>query len=214
MAHASPGARRATPEAQWTYLRELEPDVLLAQEAVSPSAELLPDYDVAFAPRPQQRHGLVIGVRRSSGSALDEQLVGTDRDDLAVWAVLDGERVLLVSTHVDSRRNAWHALDRAALLSCGGLALVGGDFNAGPSVGRHNPCDYAQQVDLCELTTSQPEINTLRRPRQRRDLQIDHIFGRGYLATAPTRLAPVAEPDGLGLSDHNILTVEVRRADI
>ena len=209
MGHRGPGLRRGNPQDQWSLVAGLVPDVILAQEAPAPDLVDFSGYEVAFAPVSARHVGYVVAVRQTAGS-LEATPVNTDRDDLAVWGVLQGiARVLLVSTNVSGRRNPNHALDRALKLADEEPLLIGGDFSAGPSVGANNPCDYAPTVGLRELSTSVPETNTIRNPRQTGQHQVDHVFGRGFTPSAPMEVIPVADDGGSAWSYHNVVIVEL-----
>lgn len=209
MGHRGPSIRRGDPAHQWALVAERAPVVIFAQEAPSPEMAHFDGYDIAFAPVSARHIGTVVAVRKSEG-ALELPPASTDRDDLGVWSDISGTgRTLLVSTQTGGRRNPNHALDRALSLAGDHPLLVAGDFGAGPSTGDHNPCAYAPTVGLTELSTSTPETNTIRRARQTTDVQVDHVFGRGFASRGATQVLPVADDPGSIWSYHNAVLVEL-----
>jgi endonuclease/exonuclease/phosphatase family metal-dependent hydrolase len=209
MGHRGPGIRRGDPQQMWSLVAEQAPDIVFAQEAPAPALVSFPGYDMAFRAVSAQHIGYVVAIRTTSGQ-LDPVPVSTHRDDLAVWAEVDGVgRALLTTTRVEAQRKPNQALDRAAQLAGSDALLLGGDFNAGPSIGTQNPCAYAASVGVRELSCSAPEQNTIRTPRQTGDYQVDHLFGRGFPEPKRTVVLPVTENDGQLWSYHNPVIVEL-----
>lgn len=209
MGHRGPGIRRGDPKALWSLVEEYTPDIVFAQEAPSPELAGFGGYEIAFRPVSARHIGYVVAVRHGSGE-LDTTDVSTHRDDLAAWGnIAHAGEVLLTSTRVDAQRNPNQALDRAVGLAGASPLLLAGDFNAGPSIGSHNPCVHAQAVGLQELSSSQPESNTVRMARQSGDHQVDHVFGRGMPEPRHTLVVPVTENDGPLWSYHNPVLVEL-----
>lgn len=211
MGHGSPGAKRAPSERQWALIRALQPDIVLAQETRLPE---LDDYNVSFTRYPRMGWGAALAVREAAGElvalSVEEEL---DRPGLLACATMrraDGSDVFLASVHVPANKSAQKWLERLARASAASEAVVvGGDFNAGPSIGKH-PAAVAPGVGLLELSTSSPEQNTLVRPQHPGTVfQIDHVFGRGFERCKPMAVLPLADVGGPQLSDHNALWVEL-----
>ena len=217
MGHGSPGARRAPAERQWQLVEALEPDVVLAQETRRELLESLNGYDVVFSLRPGTGWGTAVAVRSDFGSLTEQD--NFDRPGLLACGRLSygsGPETFVASVHVPSTQNAQQWLREIAEKAGRGAMLIGGDFNAGPSIGK-NPLPLAGELGLRELTTSSPERNTLVRPRHPGTLfQIDHVLGRGWDRTAPMSVLPLADLGGPQLSDHNALwtTLQEDRAGV
>lgn len=209
--HGSPGARRAPADQQWAAIAALAPDVALLQEARPADAEEL-GYDLIYSTYPSKGWCSVVAVRRELGQL--QFLPTVDRPGLVAAARLTGASgldVVLVSVHVPSTekgREFAHAL-MTSLDAELGQVIVGGDFNAGPGIGTH-PATFMPEHRLLELTTSEPERNTLVRPQHPgTTFQIDHVFGRGFALSEPMCVLPFADVGGPQLSDHNALWVEL-----
>jgi endonuclease/exonuclease/phosphatase (EEP) superfamily protein YafD len=174
-------------------------------------------YDVVGSTYPGKGWCAIVGVRRGFG---DLQFLPTvDRPGLVAAARIttsDGHDTVVVSVHVPSTEKG-PEFARALMTSLDGQVgkvIVGGDFNAGPGIGTH-PAKFMPDHGLVELTTSEPERNTLVRPQHPGTVfQIDHIFGRGYRLDAPMSVLPFADVGGPQISDHNALWIEISSGDM
>lgn len=207
MGHGSPGARRASVTVQWAVVAGLLPDVVLAQETREPEVE---GYDVSFTRHPRMGWGAAVAVRQDYG-----RLVALDvlpRPGLvACWQVerASAQTLVAASVHVPSTESAraWLCEIAATDVTAGSSVVIGGDFNAGPSIGK-NPVPSVAELGLLELTASDPERNTLVRPQHPgTTFQIDHVLGRGWTRQGPMCVLPFADVGGPQMSDHNALWI-------
>jgi endonuclease/exonuclease/phosphatase family metal-dependent hydrolase len=136
------------------------------------------------------------------------------------WLRTEGGPILAVSAHMESdatgdeRGEAFAALlDVAEAEARGGPIILGGDLNTFGSDG-----DWRAEPLLAiaagrgfaihgggEGTTTRPSRITLSPPRA---YKLDWIMTRG-LATSAGAIVPALDPDGLVLSDHDLVTLTV-----
>jgi endonuclease/exonuclease/phosphatase family metal-dependent hydrolase len=212
MGHGSPGARRAPSDQQWAAVAALRPDIVLAQETREPEID---GYNAVFSRYPRTGWGAAVAIRAEYGEVT---VVQTDHPGLLTCCLVEraaGPAIFAASVHVPAEENARAWLREVAFMEIAGRGptVIGGDFNAGPSIGV-SPVTVSDELDVQELTSSEPERNSLVRPQHPgTTFQIDHVFGRAWSRQEPMCVLPFADVGGPQLSDHNALWVSLAELD-